>query len=270
MGSDPKKIIMLNLFKELFASSDHDHKEGRRMNDQKAEMLINKKIDLSALSEKMTFNFGKSESNDKLLTPEIIKTFARLAMELREKATDYDTILSDDCSGRIVSLFLKNLIDREKIKQNKPLTKIYFLPGQHISLRVDEEKKSFIEQRKDGIKKALLSTEYIHSGTTIRKFVDLLEDAGIDFDIATLSIDADPERYDPRISSRLFYGEKGGMGLIFYKLNNCIGVKKIPDSKDAYNPSKLIRDENVDTDKLRNIRQDIKTLAENFEPLMEN
>lgn len=253
-------ILILYMTLEFFEKIFKQKFESRqRLPDDEADKIISEKIDIDSLSKKLIIDFqGKQE--------EIIKSFARLALELKNKMAGYDTILSDDVSGRLVSLFLKDLIDRKRAEKNRSLSKIYFLPGQ-ISLGIpDEQLEKFIENKKYQIRRALLSTEYIGSGITMKTFVDLLEDAGINFDIAALSLIKDPEYYDPRISTRLIYGGINKAGLVFYGADFMGVEKKISDENPLF--GRLVLDKTAIPKNIKNARQDIKTLASELWPLV--
>lgn len=248
----------------------------RRLADDEADKIISEKINIDAISQKLRTNFEMSNE-------QVIKSLARLCLELKNKAVKYDTILGDDASGRIVSLFLKQIIDKKRSEQKKPLTKIYFLPGRYKHDDDDDYGlpdlpynsyspiEKFIESKKYEMKKTLVATEYIQTGYTIRRIVDILEDAGVNFDIAALSIKFRPGRYDPRIGERLTYGGVDEVGRTAFYKADFLGVKKESAVKDdSYIYDKLARDKRADPGGIRMARQDIKILAQELSPLLEN
>ncbi|MCK4968751.1 MAG: hypothetical protein KAS12_06880, partial [Candidatus Aenigmarchaeota archaeon] len=103
----------------------------KRMDDQEANKKIDGTINFDQLVDKMkTMLFKKKE---------LIRSLARLVLELKERITDYDTILSDDSSGRLVSLLLRKIINKQREKSGKKGIKTYFLTAG----RVLETKKTY-------------------------------------------------------------------------------------------------------------------------------
>ena len=113
----------------------------------------------------------------------------KLARNLKERALTYDTIVSDDASGRLVSLFIKKVFDGLRKKQNQPPMQIRFIAsGRFISENKREGIKGFLEKNKDKFGKVLLVTEYIETGQSINEIVNILNALQIDFDLAALTI----------------------------------------------------------------------------------
>ena len=72
---------------------------------------------------------------------------ARFAFELGDKLEQYDTILSDDASARLVSLFLRKLVNYKREKTDKPPVKTYFIQGgRHNSRAIRGEVEKFLKE----------------------------------------------------------------------------------------------------------------------------
>src|SRR3989338_2770049 len=113
----------------------------------------------------------------------------KLARSLKERALTYDTIVSDDASGRLVSLFVKKVFDGLRKKQNQPPIKINFIAsGRFISESKREGIKDFLDRNKNKIGKVLLVTEYIETGQSISEIIKILNSLQIDSDLAALSV----------------------------------------------------------------------------------
>jgi len=265
-------------FKKFFEQKQEDN---RKFTDEEAEKIISEKINIDSISQKIRIDLPLTSRE------QVVKSLSRLCLELKDKAVNYDTILSDDASGRFVSLFLKKMIDKKRSEQKKPKTKIFFLPGRYIydddfqpskpsrlSLDSYDPIEKFVESKKYSIKKALVSTEFISSGYTIKRIVDILEDAGVDFDIAALSLKWGPQYFDPRIGARLIYGNVDSVGRdAFYKAD-FLGVHKIQTigedkSNKPYINNKLIR-KPADPELIRAARRDVETLTQELLPLWEH
>ena len=117
-----------------------------------------------------------------------------MTFELKEEIPHYDTIISDDVSGRLVSLFLREVINKEKIEINEQPVQTYFIAGVSSCYEDDFNKakvkkiEEFISLKFPSIKKALLVTEFIANGNTLNPIVKNLEKQDISFDIASVSI----------------------------------------------------------------------------------
>src|SRR3989338_10702411 len=84
----------------------------------------------------------------------------KLARNLKERALTYDTIVSDDASGRLVSLFLKKVFDGLRKKQNQPPVKINFISsGRSISKDKLNAINNFLDKNKNKFGRVLLVTE---------------------------------------------------------------------------------------------------------------
>jgi hypothetical protein len=202
-----------------------------RLQNEEAEKIIREKVDLQSIEDELDKlrvspyenpidPFNKKEG--------VVKAAARLVLELRDRLPHYDTILSDDASGRLVSLLLKKIIDRKKEERGGEKTEMFFLAsGRHGSAAIDRSIRKFIGKKKKELGKTLLVTEYIESGKSIEKLTKALEDKHIDFDIGTLSIERLPQHYgNVQFPQHVHYGALGKQGLSFYDQESFGGVTK--------------------------------------------
>ncbi len=202
-----------------------------RLGNEEAEKIIREKVDLQSIEDELDKlrvspyenpidPFNKKEG--------VVQAAARLVVELRDRLPRYDTILSDDASGRLVSLLLKRIIDHKKEEAGGKKTATFFLAsGRHSSTAIDKSIRKFISKKKNELGKTLLVTEYIETGKSIEKLAKALEDKHIDFDIAALSIDRLPQHYgNSEFPRHLYYGSLGKQGLSFYDQESFGGVTK--------------------------------------------
>ncbi len=202
-----------------------------RLRNEEAERIIQEKVDLQSIEDKLdTLRASPYESPiDPFNKKEgVVKAAARLVLELRDRLPHYETILSDDASGRLVSLLLKKIIDHKKEEMGKEKTEMFFLAsGRHGSAAIDKSIRKFIGKKRKELGKTLLITEYIGTGKSIEKLTKTLEDKHIDFDIAALSIERLPQHYgDSEFPRHIYYGALGKQGLSFYDQENFGGVTK--------------------------------------------
>ena len=236
-----------------------------RKDNREAKKRIENTLDIEALAKKLTVFDNES----------LIESLARLVIELEDKITEYDTILSDDRGGRLVSLFLRNIINKKRKEADKDQAQIYFLSGgHHYSLKVKSAIENFIAKKKQTLGKTLLVTEYIASGQVIESLVNILKSEKIDFDIAAVSWDWKEWKGDDReeVLANLKYGKRGSIGLKFWNAGSSEfgGIdkgydRKKTDDKLAHPIRSLERDPKL----MKQARDDIKILSRELSKLLD-
>jgi len=165
------------------------------------------------------------------------RALAELVWKLRNKLFEYDTLLSDDASGRIPTLFLREMAvqmrkNSKDTKREAPNT--YFVSGgRHGMQHVFNSVANFIKS-KPHIGKTLLVTEFISSGRSILELIKILEQEGINFDVAAPSVEERPEYYSPALTKRMIYGAIGSQGLAFYDQAHYGGTTKSMNRTSAH------------------------------------
>lgn len=102
---------------------------------------------------------NKDLIEEPLNDPSLLEAMSRLTFKVEEYLSEYDTIISDDTSGRMPSLILRNVASAKNKKESTPKT--YFITG-GVRLKKYEETRSyddldksinkFIDGHKDTIK----------------------------------------------------------------------------------------------------------------------
>jgi len=153
----------------------------------------------------------------------------RLVLKLESRLSQYDTIVGDDASARLIAMFFRDLIKKKREEAGLEPPQTFFVAGGRGDHSIRESKiKDFFESKKDTIGKVLLVTEYMSSGKGMNWLVEVIANIGIDFDLATLSVEKNPEFYDiyPEMAKRLNYGSIGTEGQFFYNKSSLTGVDK--------------------------------------------
>lgn len=203
----------------------------RRLTGREARDVIASKINLRALKAEL--------SRDPFLAREgTMEAIARLVLELGPKLQEYETVLSDDASGRLVSLLLWKVINKKRRAVGLKSADICFIAGGYRGDLSEYDGKSkrapalteFINSKKASLGQVLLVTEYIHSGRSIKNLIEMLEECGAMFDLASVSINKNPEEYPSKIRNRLYYGAIGDEGMSFYGKPFIAGVEKTGES----------------------------------------
>lgn len=228
-----------------------------------AYKIITSKIDTVELLKKIKNNFFNRR---------VINSISRLILELKCKFLEYDTILSDDVGGRIPSLIFYYLINKKRKEEGRPPIKIYFLA---CSANTDNRTNAlwnFLYKKKECIGKALVVTEYISSGTTISRLTHLLESVGINFDIASVSINDEAKMYPQHVSKRLYYGDVGDSGEDLYSKREEAGVEKNYSKENPHPelyPNYPMLEKSYYAERISSTRDDIKVIADELFKLLD-
>ncbi|MDP3901550.1 MAG: hypothetical protein Q8Q37_01055 [bacterium] len=220
-------------------------------NESAKERLIN----LDELAKKM--------ESDSFRKSEVLGAFVNLVESLKEKLPSYDTIISDEASGRVVSLALRSVINEARNREHNEDAKIYFLAlSRHYEL--DEPAREFIRSRIADINKVLVVTEFIESGRSMNQFAKFLDSLEIDFDIAALSIIGERDSYPDAVRSKIFFGKEGSaIGNEFYENPQVSGVVK--DFVKLPHPS-VYKD--IDQENISKVRRDVDRLADELKKVI--
>ncbi len=123
--------------------------------------------------------------------PEVIEAFENLSEQIGDRFGDYETIISDDASGRLPSLVLRKLISRVREEESKKSPDTFFVVGgMHPPEGTEEAVRGFLEktlEEKGDLGKTLIVSEYIGEGISISELMETLKQLGVDYDFATVS-----------------------------------------------------------------------------------
>ena len=208
---------------------------------------------------------------------EAIESLACLTFKLKDELVNYDTVLIDDASGRLVGLYLLEQIKIKKTEEGKSRKVMAYgvASGNNVFSGQEDAVRKFIRDKKDSFGRVLVVTEHIRHGNGIMPLAESLAREGVDFGIATVSaedtfIDSNNSRYsDERwkwLKDKVVYGNKGKGGLFFYHALES-GMMKIQPSKNKFLAH---AQKNPATDKsvINETRRDMGYLARNILEVM--
>jgi hypothetical protein len=201
---------------------------------------------------------------------DIERSSIELVRQLKDKidSGEYDTLISDDVGGRIPTLILEKVFK----KRGQDIQTFFISGGRRrrdnvMEIEDDYALGDFISKRKDSIKKALLVTEYMHSGGTIRDIALLFEKQGLtNFDVASLTINgisrvAGNFREGMSFEHQIF-GSDGDCPSFHSESEDLTGVDRLDRRTGKhYSPNPHINQEAKRSDIIE-IRRDIKILSE--------
>ncbi len=183
----------------------------------------------------------------KNIAPDLFK----LAQKIFESGKTYDLILSDDASGRLVSLFLRKVLNSIQEKQGLPVPDIRFVTASHRSFKDVDAIYSKVSNilKKLNPNRTLLVTEHVQTGrtmTALTRAFKILSNHGLNFnfDIAALSI-ADQKKLEdiqnllklpknPENNDQVFWGELGQTG--FHNLHPKSTKQNLAGVYSSYDP----------------------------------
>ena len=227
------------------------------MEQEEVERIISSTIDIDLLQQKLRSRLFLVERSASKFT---IWCLARLVLELRDRVSQYDTILSDDASGRLPSLLLRKIMNKAR-DTNIP---IYFLAAGHGLSSRAEHVEAFLKKKKGELGKVLLVTEYIASGVSMINLTDILRKVGIVFDVASVVV-SENAKYEGDV----IYGGKDALGPFFYNLKES-GVSKYvergtTEDQDLAHPQRA--KENPYEERL--VREDLDIIAQELVKLLD-
>jgi hypothetical protein len=174
---------------------------------------------------------------------ELKSSCKRLLEQLHDRieSGSYDLIIGDDASGRIPTLVMRDVIKRIYHERGRKIPHTAFVAGSRFidEIRIPEKTKALAEHvRKiaewhDESDRALVITDTIGMGLSLKPLFDALRENGIEYDIATTSLVHMPEMTDEArkmversMGGNLYYGEVGMPRI--YGRHDIAGVKKNP------------------------------------------
>ncbi len=176
----------------------------------------------------------------------------------------YTVILGEDVSGRIPALIIRRVIN--EIYQRlgfPPLTTFFFAGYKSVSLQTTERetKKQFEDlvrrnnfPKKTSTEKALVVTDVVKNGDHLCHYLDVLNDLGINFDVATIGFYEYGKRFLENELRVMVYGGRMNYTPLLWYNKGLQGVRKLPNSYPPFshpNP----------TQSSLEARRDVETLA---------
>jgi hypothetical protein len=139
----------------------------------------------------------------------------------------YDTIISDEASGRLISLVVKKVLDGLRLKENLPPLELKFLIGGAITAEQEQAVRDFVAANADQLERSLIVTEFISSGRGVKRMMNVFAFWGLFPDIAAVSIAKDLSDYRQSLTDKLIFGTIGRTGLKMYDAKAQTGVTKV-------------------------------------------
>lgn len=195
-----------------------------------------------ATPEEVVVNQEKYETLD---IPTIEKPLRVLVGQLKNNFENgtYALLIGDDTSGRIPTLIMKNVSDVVTQKRGLPILPTVFVQaGRYLN---DEQVQKQIEDLRIRYgstmqgKKALLITDYIRSGGTLKRLAEIFSENNLRFDVATLDTDQSEEEYRQQgiISpdTNVFSGNSGAEHRqpVIWRHSGLVGIE--PHSESSIN-----------------------------------
>lgn len=179
---------------------------------------------------------------------------------------DYGIIVGDDTSGRVPTLAVKGVSDyiSEKVGAEKVPT-VFLQAGTKVNDEdIVEQLKARVLPSKDklGGKKALIVTEYIQSGKSINRLMNIFSTHGVSFDVVSISVSSelDLAKLNMPEGSKLVLGEITPYSQSFWKRPELSGLSRKVDSSASV---QRIKDNPYVRDRVVRVRQDLPLLVKN-------
>jgi hypothetical protein len=210
------------------------------------------------------------------ITRTIVESLNFLTREIQDEIPYYDSIIGDDVSGRLPTLFFREIINKKKAEENKEPVQTYFLTSKRGRKKeINEGIHQFISKKE--IKKTLVVTEHVGSGYSLKPIVSSLKENNIDYDIVAISRDhfilfnnLDPEIKE--IRKKLKFYSEGTDGLFFhtnFHIKKLGGIEKDRHEKTKIHSNREIIDKNH-REAINQARKDIALIADVVYKNLEN
>lgn len=242
-----------------FLNNEVAGREMHRLSDRKANEIIRSKIDVDKVDR-----LFQDLNRDSFVSSHrsAVLSFARLILELKERTNDFDTLLSDEVSGRFPTLILWNIFSQKRSSEgNSESMKVFFVPGGH-----HYGSYAFIKEYFQGksIQKALLVSEFVETGRGTSQLSNELLVAQVPHEVAIISVEKlealrsflVPCIYGAVDTSSFEYWH--GMKKNFLGVEKNLGQDRIPEIKRIPN---MARASNYS-------RRILKDIADEFTPLV--
>ncbi len=116
-----------------------------------------------------------------------------LSERLASRVQDFSIIISDEASGRIPSLIFQEVLNRKRKQLDLSPLMISFLLGGKVNKFQAEAVHDFVthppKSLTDDLSRPLIVTEYMHSGDSMKNFLEAFYKNGIQPVVAAVSID---------------------------------------------------------------------------------
>lgn len=142
---------------------------------------------------------------------------------------NYQTLVSDDSSGRIPTLIMRDIITWRKsyTGQDRINTRCVIGGTIYLSPKIKDQRGQYFEQSPDIHGKTLVMSEYVTRDLELFNLVVQIRRKGIEADLATVSIEFDPDDPKDPFPYKVYYGEIGKTGsAVLLHNTNMAGVNK--------------------------------------------
>ncbi len=224
-------------------------------------------------------NNPELEKEKKIKTKEILtlkSAVAELIDEMKDKieAGKYSLIIGDESSGRIPTLLINKVISKIYEENGLEKPKIVFLAGNNpgkAAADYVEVLDDFFKEHKiefpDKDHGALISTEYILSGTRLKPLTQMLRDRNVEYEIACANKLEDDDYNDlsleelETILGGKIYSASIDAGSAFWRRPDMSGTSR--KSLIKMEPlTKRADKDYFDSEKLKIVREDIEIASE--------
>ena|SRR3989344_6276370 len=126
----------------------------------------------------------------------------------------YDMIIGDDTSGRIPTLVIGKVLNNLNAENgNEPMPVRFVGRNWKSQDSIGLELNNILRHCDKKLRRVLVVTEYMASGSTVKNLSDYLEQRRLDFDVASLAVQSSEKEYRSRCTfpegTQLYVGSSG-------------------------------------------------------------
>ena len=202
----------------------------------------------------------------------LIKTFEHLISELGPHMHEYDTIVGDDVSGRLLTLVIADLAGRKRKQMGLPPPQVFFInAGSNVSKSNKSGEtlpkiRDLIKKHTGENRKILIVTEWTSTGDSIAILANEFKKQNFMPDLCILDSAMNPASIGSLVDFKIFLGAvRSGAGGCFYFRPYLSGLY----SADCTPIAEKRRLDNSEKAEIIQARQDMKLIAGELWKIME-
>lgn len=201
-------------------------------------------------------------------SPRLLEGLYSLCRQLADEPDKYDTLISDDASGRLVTLVLRRILDNRREKSGLPPMKVWFLASGRNEPLQQKAIDHFVARHASELGRVLIVTELVDTGDSLRDLTKSFAKKKLLPGIAALSVAEHPTFYAKKFTNNLIFGVQGYAGVDLHDEHTFAGVRKDNTQRGAhprrYKDFDLPSLREANQEKVNQARQEVKLIADTF------
>ncbi len=205
--------------------------DSRQRKAEEREKIASEIIDLNqgdlgrtwvSLAEKVHFPFDSEK---------LIRVMFQLSAKLIARESEFKRLISDEASGRLPSLIIKDLFDRRRKERGQEEMPLLFLLGGRMPDQQHRVVREYVLKHRHELAQSLVVSEYIASGESMAWFLDIFRQFGLEPVVSAVTCRYGQKDYKVHFPNELIVGaDDSTTGQYLWSKGLATGVEKPPES----------------------------------------